>query len=116
MSNSIKWAAMAAISLLVLSTGASAQLGSGKGRMDSAPMLGASPPIDCTVNSINAASYSFDCVSDIGHTVFNVFSSTQFSLGGSADTFFTLATGMKVEVIYHNSGSVLVTESVSAKP
>jgi len=115
MARSIAMATVAGLFLFALATGASAQMGGGRG----SPTMGAgsSTTVNCAVRSVNTGSSSFTCGGGArGSQPFRVSSTTVFQLGAAGSSFGQLRAGMSVRVEYHNSDAGSVADLVVAAP
>ncbi len=64
------------------------------------------------VTTIDSATMNFGCRGATGDRFYWVSRATQFRVGGSNASFFSLRTGRPVEVISHNSGGLDVADVV----
>ena len=112
MKNSVRVACLACVASLALNSGASAQLGGGKG----GPMSRtAAQIVACTVDAINDSALTFDCATSGAKATYNVYSTTVFQLGAAGNTFSGLKVGAAVQVTYTDSGTALVADTVTAR-
>jgi hypothetical protein len=120
MTRSIATSALAGAFVLVQTTCVFAQVSGGKphpgGSSAMTPMLGSSPPLDCTVGMVNAAANAFSCTSTEGVKTFTVYATTTYKLSSGGTGLAGLKSGMPVAVGYHGSGTALIADSVASAP
>src|SRR5512135_197459 len=82
----------------------------------------ASLTTSCTVGTVDVTLLTFICRTKQNSKAFRVTSRTVFELGSAGASFPVLKSGMTVQVVYHRSGTALVSgttlvaDSVSAAP